>query len=134
MNNSNFGIDCRNNIDNCKFESIYHEIGEMSFTKKFENIFGSKNQKDVSCIETMREEIEQTYNEKLLTLDPNDLTFEARKYSLNVARAKNLDALKSMDECKKKNNKKRIFLDIDQKIENSRKSFSLDTIVRCQKI
>ena len=82
----------------------------------------------------MREEIEKTYNEKLLTLDPNDLTFEARKYSLNVARAKNLDALKSMDECKKKNNKKRIFLDIDQKIENSRKSFSLDTIVRCQKI
>ena len=82
----------------------------------------------------MGEDIEETYNEKLLTLDPNDLTFEARKYSLNVARAKNLDVLKSMDERKKKNNKRHILFEIDQKIENSRKSFSLDTIVCCQKI
>lgn len=43
MNNSNFGIDSRNNIDNCKFEPIYHDIGEVSFIKKYENVFGSKN-------------------------------------------------------------------------------------------
>ena len=35
INNANFGIDCRNNIDNCKFEPIYNEIGEIGFIKKY---------------------------------------------------------------------------------------------------
>ena len=26
LNNSNFGIDCRNNIDNCYLEPIYDDI------------------------------------------------------------------------------------------------------------
>ena len=29
MNNSNFGYDCRNNLDNCKFVPIFHEIKEV---------------------------------------------------------------------------------------------------------
>ena len=70
----------------------------------------------------MREEIKQTFKEKLLALDPNDLTFEARKYSINIERAENLNELESMNEYKKRNNKKRKFFDIDQKIQNSIKS------------
>ena len=31
MNNANFGIGCRNNIDNCKFEPIYGKIDDISF-------------------------------------------------------------------------------------------------------
>ena len=33
LNNSNFGIDCQNNIDNCVFEPIYDEIGEIGYIK-----------------------------------------------------------------------------------------------------
>ena len=29
LNNSNFGIECRNNTDNCVLEPLYDEIGEM---------------------------------------------------------------------------------------------------------
>ena len=58
MNNTNFGIDCRNNINNCKFEPIYHEIGETNFIKKYTNIFGNDKYKSFACIETMHEEIE----------------------------------------------------------------------------
>ena len=54
------------------------KIGEISFIKKYENIFGNEKYKDFASIETMREEIEQTFNEKLLPLDPNNPTFEAR--------------------------------------------------------
>ena len=50
----------------------------------------------------MHEEIEHTFNEKLLALDPNVPTFEARKYSINIERAENLEALESMSEYKKK--------------------------------
>ena len=32
----------------------------------------------------MRKEIEQTFNKKILALDPNDPTFEARKYLINI--------------------------------------------------
>ena len=38
-NNSNFAIDCRNNIDNCILEPIYDDMGEISFIKKFTTIF-----------------------------------------------------------------------------------------------
>ena len=30
LDNSNFGIDCQNNIDNCVFEPIYDKIGKMN--------------------------------------------------------------------------------------------------------
>ena len=48
------------------------------------------------------EEIEPTFNEKLLAVDPNDVTFEVRKYSINIERAENLDVLESMNVKKKK--------------------------------
>ena len=30
MNNSNFGYDCRNNLDNCKFVPIFDELKEIT--------------------------------------------------------------------------------------------------------
>ena len=109
MNNVNFGIDCRNNIDNCKFEAIYDETGEVSCIKKYVNIFGNEKYKDFACIKTIQEEMEQTINEKLLTLDPNEPTFGARKYWINIERAENLDVLESMNEHKKKKKIENIF-------------------------
>ena len=34
LNNSNFGYDCRNNLDNCKFESMFEKIGEITYIRK----------------------------------------------------------------------------------------------------
>ena len=39
MNNSNFGYDCRNNVDNCFFQPIYKEIEELSYAKRYQNVF-----------------------------------------------------------------------------------------------
>lgn len=50
----------------------------------------------------MCQEIEQLFNEKFLALDPNDPIFEARKYSINIERAENLDALESVRKHEKK--------------------------------
>ena len=33
LNNSNFGIDCRNNIDNCYLEAIYDDFSEFLTSK-----------------------------------------------------------------------------------------------------
>ena len=37
LKNSNFGIDCRNNIDNCILEPLYDDFTEISYIKKFGN-------------------------------------------------------------------------------------------------
>ena len=39
LNNSNFGNDCRNNIGNCKLDLLYDGLDEISYRKKFTNIF-----------------------------------------------------------------------------------------------
>ena len=89
--------------------------------KKNTNMLDNEKHKDFARIETMREEIEQTFSEKLLTLDPNDLTFEARKYWVNIEGAENLDALQK--------NQKHIFFNIDQIMENSLKSKATKALI-----
>ena len=39
VNNSNFGYDCRNNFDNCKFVAIFNEYKEITFINRHHNIF-----------------------------------------------------------------------------------------------
>ena len=42
MNNSNFGYDCRNNLDNCKFVPIFDEYKEITYINRYHNIFDSR--------------------------------------------------------------------------------------------
>ena len=39
MDNSNLGYDYRNNADNCISTPIFNEIEELSYTKRFQNVF-----------------------------------------------------------------------------------------------
>ena len=43
LNNANFGIDYRNNIDNCSFEPMYDKISEIACIKRFVSIFDIKS-------------------------------------------------------------------------------------------
>ena len=51
MNNAKFRIDCRNNIDNCQFETIYDEIDKIAFIIIYANINDNEQYKDVTCHE-----------------------------------------------------------------------------------
>ena len=42
MNNSNFGYDCRNNLDNCKFVPIFDEIKEVTYLTRYFNYFDQR--------------------------------------------------------------------------------------------
>ena len=42
MNNSSFGYDCRNNLDNCKFMPVFDELGEITYVNRYHNIFDQK--------------------------------------------------------------------------------------------
>ena len=39
MNNGNFGNDCRDNRNNTKFQPIVDEIVEITYIKKYYNLF-----------------------------------------------------------------------------------------------
>ena len=42
MNNSNFGYDCKNNLDNCQFVPIFNELNKITYLKRYYNYFNSK--------------------------------------------------------------------------------------------
>ena len=42
INNSNFGYDCRNNLDNCQFIPIFDELKEVTYHKRYYNYFEQK--------------------------------------------------------------------------------------------
>ena len=39
LNNADFAYDCKNKLDNCKFEPIHNEIGKISYIRKHHNLF-----------------------------------------------------------------------------------------------
>ena len=101
LNNSNFGIDFRSNIDNRTLEPIYDEISEIAFIKKYENIFGNEKYFQFSEINVITEEVNEKYERLHLWLDKNDLTYLARRYDYDSQREQDLNSVKSMEEQKK---------------------------------
>ena len=63
LNDSNFGIDCCNNVDNCSLEPVY-DLGQISYIKKFTTIFNDDKYRDFFSPEHMKEEIIQTFKQK----------------------------------------------------------------------
>lgn len=81
------------------------------YIKKYANIFNNEQYKDFASPETMNKETEDT----LVTLDPNDPTFEARKYNINRERGESLNTVESMIVSKKNNGKNLLFLTLNKR-------------------
>ena len=48
MNNSDFGYDCRNNLDNCKFVPIFDEFKEIAYFGRYFNFFTARISQSVT--------------------------------------------------------------------------------------
>ena len=103
MNNSNFGYDCKNNLDNCQFVPIYDELNEITFIKKL-NFFDPKVSKFVTS-DLIAQEKEEKYNDDMIRLSKEDKFFKIKKSAIDTEKARALDSLK--DPIKKKIDKKR---------------------------
>ena len=68
LNNSNFGIDCRDNIDNCIIEPLYDDTDEVSYIQKFVDISDDRYS-DFHNSNLLKEVIIQKFNSKTLGLD-----------------------------------------------------------------
>ena len=76
MNNSNFGYDCRNNIDNCKFVPIFEEYKEITFINRYCNIFDENFCSKFVTSDLLKPQIEEEYNDMLMKLDKEDKFYE----------------------------------------------------------
>ena len=64
MNNTNSGFDCRKNTNNTKFEPIIDETNEISYIKKYYNLFIIRFLKQQQI---EQQQIEQIFNNRLQT-------------------------------------------------------------------
>ena len=79
LNNSNFGIDCRNNIDNCVLEPIYDNFSKIAYIKNYTTIFNDEIYRDFFSPPLLRQEINQSYGAQIFALNKEVPTYEARK-------------------------------------------------------
>ena len=64
INNANFGFVCRNNANNTKFEPIIDEIGEITYIKKYYNLFDSQVANFVKS-DVLEQNINKEYEQKM---------------------------------------------------------------------
>ena len=77
MNNSNFGYDCRNNLDNCKFNPIFDELNEITKVSRYHSIF-QKNMADFVSPEIIKQFTEEKFNDNIAKLDQNDPFYQIK--------------------------------------------------------
>ena len=89
MNNSNFGYDCHNNADNCCFSPINDGLEELIYAKRYQNLFDQSKSEFVSS-KYFKRQIKEEFFNKVAKLGRNDKFYDARKYSLEIQRRKNV--------------------------------------------
>ena len=96
MNNANFGFDCRNNANNLKFEPLIDEINELTYIKKYYNLFDNKISGFVNS-----EILEKNINQKIALIKDDDPFKNAHIVELENEKETSIDSL----DCLKKNKK-----------------------------
>ena len=114
MNNSNFGYDCKNNIDNCKFVPIFDEYKEITFINRYHNIFDQKVSKFVTP-DLLKHKAEEEFNDKLTKLDKEDRFYEIKLQTIKADRKSSLEAAEKFEQNLKKNKKRKTLHDYDKR-------------------
>ena len=107
MNNSNFGFDCRNNANNLKFEPLINEIEELSYIKRYHNLFDEKVKQFVSS-SILEQKINQDFNQEISEIKDNDPFKNIRLTELQNRRDENFDALELLKKKEKRMKKRKV--------------------------
>ena len=114
MNNSNFGYDCRNNLDNCKFNPIFDELNEISNVHRYHNIF-DKNMHDFVSGDIIRQFTEEKFNDKIANLDKNDQFYNIKYQTYKNEYLEETEAAEQFDNKKNKNKRKKNLIDYSER-------------------
>ena len=128
MNNSNFGYDCCNNLDNCKFVPIFDELKELTYIERYHNIFNPKMSKFVTA-DLIKQNINATYYDKLIKLDKEDKFYQIKLDTLNTKRLTNLEAANSFENKQKKNKRKLTLNDYDDRKNEALRNQKIKSLI-----
>ena len=107
LNNSNFGYDCRNNLDNLTFQPIRDDLNELNFIKKYHSNLYNPSIKQFITSKVIEDDIKERYNNDMQKITPDDKFYSSSKVS-NIEYRKRMEteALESFKEKEEKNHKK----------------------------
>ena len=126
MNNANFGFDCRNNANNTKLEPTIVESKEISYIKKYYNLFDTKGQKFVRS-EILEEQIKSEYEQRVAEVRDDDPFKNAHLRAIKNDKNDSFDSLKLL-KVKEKKSKKRKIHKIDTQVNSALESKKIKTI------
>ena len=95
LNNANFGYDCKNNLDNCKFQPINDEINELSFIKRYHSNLYDKNLQPFITSKALKEDIDERFNNERQKIKEIDKFYAAKIRSIENRRNAENEALES---------------------------------------
>ena len=129
LNNTNFGYDCRSNLDNYTFEPINDKTNELSFIRQYyNNLFD----KDISLFINARilyEEITEKFNNERQKIKESDPFFAARIRSLENRRNPELEVVERFKQQEKKSHKKTGLSPFSDRMENAVKDHKVKSII-----
>ena len=89
----NFGYDCRNNLDNCKLESICDEINELSYIRNYyKSLFDDQLTPFVNSA-ILEQEINNRFNDEMQKIKKDDPFRGAKIQHLKHRKASDQEAL-----------------------------------------
>ena len=114
MNNSNFGFDCRNNANNLKFEPLINEIEELTYIRRYHNLFDEKIKSFVSS-SILEQNINQEFDQAVSLIKENDPYKDIRLTELKNKKEEDMDALECLKKKEKKSKKRKVKDDFDDR-------------------
>ena len=106
MNNSNFGYDCRNNIDNCKLFPIYDDMKEITFVNRYHYIFDQKVKKFVTP-DSFKQKAEEELNKKFTKLDKEGNFYKIKFQTIQEDRKSSVKAAENFEKKLNKNKRRK---------------------------
>ena len=105
MNNKIFGSDNRGNRNNTKFQPIVDEIEQITYIKKYYNLFYYSFSKFLNS-HILERQINQEFEQNLSTVKFDDAFRAVKIKSLESVKNEEMDALNCLKEKEKKGEKK----------------------------
>ena len=126
LNNANFGYDCGNNLDNCTFEPINDDIGELSFIRRYYN---NLDIEPFINSRILQQEIDEKFNNETQKINHTDPFYAVKMRSLDNRRRAENEALERFKEKAKKHHKKTGLSPFVDRIDNAIKNKKVKTII-----
>ena len=117
MNNANFGFDCRNNANNLKFEPLINEIEELTYVRRYHDLFDDKIKNFVSS-NILEQNINQEFDQAVALIKDDDPFKNARIRELENKKQMDINLLECLRKKDKRAKKRNVKDDFDDRVES----------------